>query len=104
MRSQRESPRRQLLPPPPPPSLLLQSSGPAKETNPLFEARKKTFGVGGAPPPRSSKRDLHRWVKWPKYVRLQRQRRVLNQRMKVKELGREREGLRWWELRAGTRS
>ena len=37
-------------------------------------------GVGSAPPPRT---DLHRFVKWPKYVRLQRQRRVLNQRLKV---------------------
>lgn len=37
-------------------------------------------GVGAAPPPKS---DLHRFVKWPKYVRLQRQRRVLNQRLKV---------------------
>jgi hypothetical protein len=37
-------------------------------------------GVGAAPPPKA---DLHRFVKWPKYVRLQRQRRVLNQRLKV---------------------
>ena len=37
-------------------------------------------GLGGAPPP---KRDLHRFVKWPKYVRLQRQRRVLQLRLKV---------------------
>ena len=32
------------------------------------------------PPP---KHDMHRFVKWPKYVRIQRQRRVLNQRLKV---------------------
>ena len=37
-------------------------------------------GIGGAPPPR---KDMHRFVKWPKYVRIQRQRRVLNQRLKV---------------------
>lgn len=37
-------------------------------------------GIGGALPP---KRDLHRFVKWPKYVRIQRQRRVLTQRLKV---------------------
>ena len=37
-------------------------------------------GVGSQPLP---KRDLHRFVKWPKYVRIQRQRRVLNQRLKV---------------------
>lgn len=40
-------------------------------------------GVGNAPPP---KKDLHRLVKWPKYVRIQRQRRVLNQRLKVSRL------------------
>eukprot|EP00246_Nothoceros_aenigmaticus_P000751 TRINITY_DN10980_c0_g1_i1.p1 TRINITY_DN10980_c0_g1~~TRINITY_DN10980_c0_g1_i1.p1 ORF type:complete len:265 (-),score=66.56 TRINITY_DN10980_c0_g1_i1:700-1494(-) len=48
--------------------------------NPLFEKRPKQFGIGGALPP---KKDLHRFVKWPKYVRIQRQRRVLNQRLKV---------------------
>lgn len=51
-----------------------------KVVNPLFEKRPKQFGIGGALPP---KRDLHRFVKWPKYVRIQRQRRVLNQRLKV---------------------
>lgn len=29
------------------------------------------------------KTDLHRFVKWPKYVRLQRQKRVLSMRLKV---------------------
>lgn len=53
---------------------------PVKTVNPLFEKRPKQFGIGGALPP---KRDLHRFVKWPKYVRIQRQRRVLNQRLKV---------------------
>lgn len=37
-------------------------------------------GLGGAPPPKT---DLHRFVKWPKYVRLQRQKRVLSMRLKV---------------------
>lgn len=27
---------------------------------------------------------MRRFVKWPKYVRIQRQRRVLNQRLKVR--------------------
>eukprot|EP00475_Leptophrys_vorax_P004095 TRINITY_DN1242_c0_g1_i1.p1 TRINITY_DN1242_c0_g1~~TRINITY_DN1242_c0_g1_i1.p1 ORF type:complete len:270 (+),score=52.94 TRINITY_DN1242_c0_g1_i1:134-943(+) len=49
-------------------------------SNPLFEKRPKTFGIGGALP---YKKNLHRFVKWPKYVRLQRQKRVLNQRLKV---------------------
>lgn len=62
-------------------STTLQSTAPAKESNPLYERRPKSFGVGGAPPPKGA--DLHRWVKWPRYVRLQRQRRVLNQRLKV---------------------
>jgi hypothetical protein len=51
-----------------------------KVTNPLFEKRPKQFGIGGALPP---KKDLHRFVKWPKVVRIQRQRRVLKQRLKV---------------------
>ncbi len=37
-------------------------------------------GLGGQPPPKT---DLHRFVKWPKYVRLQRQKRVLSMRLKV---------------------
>ncbi|KAI3919617.1 hypothetical protein MKX01_018440 [Papaver californicum] len=46
-----------------------------KVVNPLFEKRPKQFGIGGALPP---KKDLHRFVKWPKVVRIQRQRRILN--------------------------
>jgi large subunit ribosomal protein L7Ae len=64
----------------PAPAAVKKAAAPAKAVNPLFEKRPKTFGVGSAPPPRT---DLHRFVKWPKYVRLQRQRRVLNQRLKV---------------------
>lgn len=37
-------------------------------------------GIGGDLP---VKKDMRRFVKWPKYVRIQRQRRVLNQRLKV---------------------
>jgi len=50
------------------------------EKNPLFESRKKNFGIGGG---QFHRKDLHRYVKWPKYVRLQRQRRVLLLRLKV---------------------
>ncbi|EHA8588453.1 putative 60S ribosomal protein L7a-2 [Cocos nucifera] len=53
---------------------------PEKVVNPLFEKRPKQFGIGGALPP---KKDLHRFVKWPKVVRIQRQRRILKQRLKV---------------------
>jgi len=45
----------------------------------LFEKRPKTFGIGRIPP----RRDLSRFVRWPKYVRLQRQRKILMLRMKV---------------------
>ncbi|KAK9865470.1 hypothetical protein WJX84_005507 [Apatococcus fuscideae] len=62
------------------PAGVKKAAEPKKAANPLFEKRPKTFGVGGVPPPR---KDVHRFVKWPKYVRIQRQRRVLNQRLKV---------------------
>ncbi|KAG6743023.1 hypothetical protein POTOM_053968 [Populus tomentosa] len=51
-----------------------------KVVNPLFEKRPKQFGIGGALPP---KKDLTRFVKWPHVVRIQRQRRILKQRLKV---------------------
>jgi len=46
----------------------------------LYSANKRTFSIGGDIP---GKRDLGRFVKWPKYVRLQRQHRVLYKRLKV---------------------
>jgi len=51
-----------------------------KVSNPLFEKRPKQFGIGGALPP---KRDLTRFVKWPKNVQIQRKKRILKQRLKV---------------------
>jgi large subunit ribosomal protein L7Ae len=51
-----------------------------KVSNPLFERRPKQFGIGGALPP---KKDLSRYIKWPKSIRLQRQKRILKQRLKV---------------------
>ena len=53
----------------------------AKKADPLFPARPRSSGIGGAIRPRN--RDLSRFVKWPKYVRIQRQRAVLYQRLKV---------------------
>merc|ERR1712013_345472 len=48
--------------------------------NPLFEKRTRNFGIGAdIQPPR----DLTRFVKWPKYIRLQRQKVVLQTRLKV---------------------
>eukprot|EP00452_MALV-II_sp_L67-6_P000321 gene321-23_t len=48
--------------------------------NPLFEKRARNFRIGGDIQP---KRDLTRFTKWPLYVRLQRQKRILLQRLKV---------------------
>jgi large subunit ribosomal protein L7Ae len=51
-----------------------------KKVNPLFERRPKNFGIGQDIQP---KRDLTRFVRWPKYVRLQRQKKMLYQRLRV---------------------
>eukprot|EP00934_Nitzschia_sp_Nitz4_P004069 Nitzschia sp. Nitz4//scaffold191_size41780//21170//21970//NITZ4_007469-RA/size41780-processed-gene-0.82-mRNA-1//-1//CDS//3329540187//4059//frame0 len=53
----------------------------AKAADPLFPARPRNTGIGGDIRP--SGRDLSRFVRWPKYVRIQRQRAVLCQRLKV---------------------
>ena len=51
-----------------------------KVSNLLFEKRPKKFRIGGALPP---KRDLTRFMKWPKNVQIQRKKRILKQRLKV---------------------
>ncbi|AWP15510.1 60S ribosomal protein L7a isoform 4 [Scophthalmus maximus] len=51
-----------------------------KVVNPLFEKRPKNYGIGQDIQP---KRDLTRFVKWPRYIRLQRQRSILYKRLKV---------------------
>ena len=51
-----------------------------KVVNPLFEKRPRNFAIGQDIQP---KRDLSRFVKWPKYIRLQRQKVVLQTRLKV---------------------
>lgn len=53
---------------------------PRNRKSPLFVARPRNFGLGQHVQP---KKDLTRFVKWPKYIRLQRQRRVLMKRLKV---------------------
>ncbi|TDL27365.1 L30e-like protein [Rickenella mellea] len=55
-----------------------KKSAPTK--NPLFESTPKNFGIGQDIQPKS---DLTRFVKWPEYVRLQRQKVILHQRLKV---------------------
>jgi len=48
--------------------------------NPLIEKRSRNFGIGQDIQP---KRNLSRMVRWPEYVRLQRQKKILNLRLKV---------------------
>jgi len=52
----------------------------AAAKNPLFKKNPRNFRIGGDIQP---KRDLTRFVKWPKYIRIQRQKRILMQRLKV---------------------
>ena len=60
-----------------------KASKAAKEpSNPLYEKRSKNFGIGGDLPAKGMM-NMHRFVKWPRYVRIQRQKRVLSQRLKV---------------------
>jgi len=63
-----------------PPTLAIKKSEPKKRQNPLFEKRTRNFGVGQDIQP---SRDLSRFVKWPRYIRVQRQKRVLQERLKV---------------------
>jgi len=46
----------------------------------LFKKTPRRFGIGGNVPP---KRDMSRMVRWPRYIRIQRQRAILRQRLKV---------------------
>jgi len=63
-----------------PAPLAVKKSEPKKVVNPLFEKRPKNFGIGQNIQP---KRDLSRFVRWPKYVRVQRQKAVLQKRLKI---------------------
>lgn len=49
--------------------------------NPLFPSTPKSQRIGGDI--RYKKRDLSRYVRWPRYVRIQRQKKILLQRLKV---------------------
>jgi len=64
------------------PPLLVEKKVEVKKKviNPLFEKRPKNFSIGQDIQP---KRDLRRFVRWPKYVRIQRQRAILYRRLKV---------------------
>mmetsp|Transcript_33841 Transcript_33841/g.24874 ORF Transcript_33841/g.24874 Transcript_33841/m.24874 type:complete len:263 (-) Transcript_33841:445-1233(-) len=52
-----------------------------RTANPLFVARPRSFRIGGDVRPKG--RDLSRFVRWPKYVRVQRQKKILLQRLKM---------------------
>lgn len=52
----------------------------ASMANPLFEKKPRNFSIGNDIQP---KRNLSRYVKWPVYVRLQRQKAILKKRLKV---------------------
>lgn len=56
------------------------SKSKAAAKNPLFVATPRNFGIGSDIRPKT---DLTRFVKWPEYVRLQRQKVILNKRLKV---------------------
>merc|ERR1712167_145961 len=51
-----------------------------RPTSGLFENRPKNLRIGGTVQP---KRDLTRFVRWPRYIMMQRQKRVLYQRLRV---------------------
>lgn len=62
------------------PPAVVRKQEQKKQVNPLFEKRPRNYGIGQDIQP---KRDLSRFVRWPKYVRLQRQLAILLQRLKV---------------------
>ncbi len=64
----------------PGPPGLSDSTSNACVQNPLIERRPRNFGIGQDIQP---KRNLSRMVKWPEYVRLQRQKKILQMRVKV---------------------
>ena len=63
-----------------PAATTASKKAPKKDENSLFQRTPKNFGIGNNVQP---KKDVSRMVKMPKNVRLQRQRRILYQRLKV---------------------
>merc|ERR1719337_201879 len=60
--------------------VVKSAGGSTGKENSLFKKCPRNFRIGGDIQP---KRDLTRFVKWPKYIRIQRQKRILMQRLKV---------------------
>jgi len=63
-----------------PSAVASKNRAPAKVVDPLIQKRPRNFGIGQDIQP---KRDLTRFVRWPRYIRVQRQRAILYQRIKV---------------------
>jgi len=64
-----------------PPSVAAKSSkADKKAVDPLIQKKPRNFGIGADIQP---KRDLTRFVKWPRYIRLQRQKAILFDRLKI---------------------
>ncbi|KAK6199343.1 60S ribosomal protein L8 [Scheffersomyces amazonensis] len=63
-----------------PAPLATKSSKTTSVKNPLVDSTPKNFGIGQSIQP---KRNLSRFVRWPEYVRLQRQKKILSLRLKV---------------------
>ncbi|XP_012369818.1 60S ribosomal protein L7a [Octodon degus] len=63
-----------------PATAVMKKQEAKKVVNRLFEKRPKNFGIGQDIQP---KRDLIRFVKWPRYLWLQRQKAILYKRLKV---------------------
>jgi len=57
-----------------------KTSGSGSNKSSLFKKNPRNFRLGGDIQP---KRNLTRFVKWPKYIRIQRQKRILYERLKV---------------------
>merc|ERR1719449_536591 len=59
---------------------LAQANKKKVQRNPLFEKAPRNYRLGGDLQP---KRDLTRFIRWPKYVRLQRAKKIMLMRLKV---------------------
>ena len=63
----------------PVPSAVRKGGGGDTEES-LYVAKKRNYGIGQAIQPR---RDLGRMLKWPRHIRIQRQRKILKMRLKI---------------------
>jgi large subunit ribosomal protein L7Ae len=64
----------------PAPAPYEKKAEPKASSGPIWEKNPRNFGIGQDI---QHKVDLGRYVKWPKYIRIQRQRKILYERLKV---------------------